>query len=112
MKRSNKDIGILKDNSGESMVEVLVAFTLLSIMLVLFAQGITWASKAEMNATNSRNAADKAMLEFQQTFDPNATDQIPGVFEDKLKRGEWTYTGEDGRIYSYVYYVAVNTNGG
>jgi hypothetical protein len=48
MKRLSKKICIIKDNSGESMVEVVVAFTLLSIMLVLFSQGISWATRSEV----------------------------------------------------------------
>lgn len=50
---------------GETMVEVLVAFVLLSIILVLFSQGIAWATRAESNATNNRKAADSAMEALQ-----------------------------------------------
>ena len=57
---------LLRDNSGETMVEGLVAFTLLSIMLVIFSQGIAWASKSEMNATKSRDGADDAMISLQR----------------------------------------------
>lgn len=51
---------------GETMVEVIVAFTLLSIILVLFSQGIAWATKSEARASDNRRAADSAMESLQQ----------------------------------------------
>jgi type II secretory pathway pseudopilin PulG len=55
----------LSGKRGETMVEVLVAFVLLAIILVLFSQGIAWATRAEANASNSREAADSAMEALQ-----------------------------------------------
>ena len=40
MRRISKTGSILRDNSGETIVEVLVAFTLLSIIMLMFSQGI------------------------------------------------------------------------
>ena len=54
-----------RDNSGETIVEVTVAFTLLAIMLVVFSQGIAFATRAEVNASRSRDLADAAMIELQ-----------------------------------------------
>ena len=55
-----------RDKRGETIIEVLVAFALLSIMLVLFSQGITAASKSDVKAMQTRTAADKAMLDLQK----------------------------------------------
>lgn len=75
MKLISKTGRILKSNSGETIVEVLVAFTVLSIMLIVFAQGIAWATSTEFNASESRNAADQAMVALQ---DQLATEATPG----------------------------------
>ena len=50
MKLIKKTSSIFGNNSGETMVEVLVAFTLLSIMLVAFSQGISWATNTVRSA--------------------------------------------------------------
>ena len=63
---------------GETMVEVLVAFVLLSIILVLFSQGIAWATRAEANASNSREAADSAMESLQHDL-ANGVTGVPNV---------------------------------
>ena len=55
----------INDNRGETIVEVIVAFALLSIMLVLFSQGLAAASRSDMKAMETRAAADRAMLQLQ-----------------------------------------------
>lgn len=66
MKMIKKTVSILKDTSGESIVEVLVAFSLLSILMVLFSQGLTSASLSEMNAKKNRESADQSMITLQK----------------------------------------------
>ena len=100
---------ILTDNSGETMVEVLVAFTMLSIMLVIFSQGLTWASKSEVQASKSRNNSDAAMKAFQTMCarGEKSTTPVPGLqspLSGRLRRGTYTYTGDNGRTYSFLYY--------
>ena len=56
----------INDNRGETIVEVIVAFALLSIMLVLFSQGLAAASRSDMKAMETRAAADRAMLQLQK----------------------------------------------
>lgn len=103
---------LLRDNSGETMVEVLVAFTLLSIMLVIFSQGLAYASKAEINAMKSREGADQAMNQLQAKLasGERATDyvQIVGTCGDRIKIETYT-VNVDGREYTYVYYEAIRT---
>ena len=104
IKRGN----LLLDNSGETMVEVLVAFTLLSIMLVVFAEGIAWATKSEVNASKSRRSADDSMKRCQTDIATGNFAVYPAGNVDlngQLYRGEKSYVGEDGNIYTYVYYV-------
>ena len=61
----NRISSILDDESGETIVEVVVAFALLSIMLVVFAQGLAWATSTEMNASEKRKTADDSMIQLQ-----------------------------------------------
>lgn len=64
----------LNNKKGETIVEVVVAFALLSIMLVIFTQGLAWASNTEMRASDNRKKADDTMISLQ---DKLATEQ-PG----------------------------------
>ncbi len=66
MKMFKKTASILKNTSGESIIEVLVAFTLLSIMLVVFSQGLASASVSEMKAKQTRDSADQSMIDLQR----------------------------------------------
>ena len=66
MKILKKTASILKNTSGESIIEVLVAFTLLSIMMVVFSQGLASASVSEVNAKKTRDSADQSMIVLQR----------------------------------------------
>lgn len=76
MKTINKTSKILKNNSGETMVEVMVAFTLLTIMMLIFSQGLAWATRSEVKASESRNAADNGMMSLQAIL---ASEDTPGA---------------------------------
>ena len=65
MRKLSKKTHILFDNSGETMVEVLVAFTVLSIMLLVFAEGLQMATRNTITADKSRDGADAAMATVQ-----------------------------------------------
>ena len=58
---SGKIRNLLKDNKGETILEGVVAFTLLTIMMVLFSQGIKYATMTNLRADETRNDSDKAM---------------------------------------------------
>lgn len=111
MRCINKNRSILADNSGETMVEVIVAFTLLSIMLLIFSQGISWAMSTEAKASNTRRNSDNAMkdLETRLANGQSNSNVIVGLgndnpFNGRLKKGSFAYIGDDGRTYTYVYY--------
>ncbi len=105
--------GHIIGNSGETIVEVMVAFTLLSIMMVIFSQGITWATKSEMNAVKNRTWADSALRDFQNKYSQkqlgpgfeaviDVSDRISGRVRRKVGTSVI-----DGQAYTYVYYEAV-----
>lgn len=75
MKMISKTRKLLLDNSGETMVEVIVAFTFLTIMLIVFSQGLAWATNSEARASASRNSADQAMTDLQAAL---AAEAVPG----------------------------------
>lgn len=102
MRRINKTTAMLIDNSGETIVEVTVAFTLLSIMLVIFSQGIAYATSAEVNASRSRNRADAAMIELQRTI---ATDSDSGYVQSLLFTVDGNYNA-----YYRLYTVRIGTD--
>lgn len=104
---------VLIDNSGESIVEVLVAFTLLSIMLVAFAQGISWATTTEYRASKTRQTADDSMIKLQQALAGQSGVEGVNCVQDseiELDSGakiyHYTYI-VDG--YSYVVYSTVGS---
>lgn len=73
MKLIRKNINPLEDNKGETIVEVVVAFTVLSIMMVLFSQGIAYASRIGIRADQNRDSADQAMMDLQEQIAGNIT---------------------------------------
>ena len=103
---------LIGDNSGETIVEVIVAFALLSIMLVLFSQGLAAASRSDMKAMETRGVADKAMLKLQQTkvdtgvTQPNKA-QAAEVDNNLIYRQVYEIIDEQtGEKYIYVVYSA------
>ena len=99
----NKIKSILADTSGETIVEVLVAFMLLSIILLMFAQGITSASKAEITATRNRNNADQAMIDLKNKLASGSPDTSDG----SITKDSSISVG-DGNITPYIYTVNGN----
>ena len=112
MKCKKEAVKILNNNSGETIAEVLVAFILLTIMLVIYAQGIALATNSEMKANKSRTGADKALKQVQDDIaDRNPYDltenyQVPVYLDTKIRHKTYVVT-VDGNTYSYVYYEPI-----
>lgn len=107
MKLLYKTKSYLADNSGETIVEVLVAFTVLSILLVLFAEGITFATTSEANARKRREASDNAMIELQEKVsngEYRRKIRVNNVSSNVLYRCEYEIT-VDGNTYTYYVYT-------
>ena len=103
MKKFKKTGMILKDTSGETMVEVLVAFALLSIIMLIFSQGLASATKSEMNAKQNRDSADNTMIKLQQKLASDISDNGIDVSE------KTSLTVGDGTVKTYAYTVYGNT---
>lgn len=114
MRRISKTGFVLTDNSGETMVEVLVAFALLSIMLLIFSQGLAWATTAEARAYDSRIAADQAMADLKTELATSGTARPVtriNYFNDRIKRFTYTYN-INGQTFTYIHYEPIVTGGG
>ena len=66
MKIIAKTKAVLKEQKAETMVEVIVAFVVLSIVLVMFSQGLNYATTAEVYAIENGRACDKAVINLQR----------------------------------------------
>ena len=71
MKIIAKTKAVFADNKAETIMEVLVAFLVLTIVMVLFAQGISYANVAEMYALNNGKTSDDSLFELQKTISGN-----------------------------------------
>ncbi|MBR4557402.1 MAG: hypothetical protein IKO15_07975 [Clostridiales bacterium] len=109
MKCKRKAFNTLKDNSGETIAEVLVAFILLTIMLLIYSQGIALATNSEMKADKSRTGADKAMKQVQDDIADNDEShrtenyRVPVYLDTRIIHKTYEFS-VDGKTYSYVYY--------
>ena len=118
MKCVRNTVNILKDESGETIAEVLIAFILLTIVLLIYSQGIAMATKSEFNADNSRTGADQAMKQVQDDITDYKGDdivdcedlteqyQVPGYLDTRIVHNSYTVT-VDGKTYTYVYYEPI-----
>lgn len=66
MKIIAKTKAVLREQKAETMVEVVVAFVVLSIVLVMFSQGLKYATTAEVYAVENGKACDKAVINLQR----------------------------------------------
>ena len=99
-----KTANLIEDNKGETIVEVVVAFAVLSIMLVMFAQGISYATNTSVRASKTREESDKAMLDLQKDMVTETADPIP-VSGEVLVYRQVRDIEVDGTKYYYVVYV-------
>ena len=108
MRLIRKTYRILGDNSGKTMVEVIVAFALLSIMLLAFSEGIAWATRTEINASKSRSSADIAMRVFQEYIATGSVDSSNYDCVVELDDDDVTVTEVDGGWLKKKYTVKVD----
>lgn len=95
---------ILRDNKGESIAEVMVAFLVLSIMMALFAQGLRYVGTARSYAIEECDAADTAMLELQKTIN-KANQGQPSLAFTTGKDKQTAVTGSSTGLVAHQYQV-------
>lgn len=105
MKIIRKTFNLIEDNKGETIVEVVVAFAVLSIMMVMFAQGIAFATNSSVRASKTREKSDKAMIALQKKMVSETANKVPVAGEILVHRQVRKVTLEDGTEYYYVVYV-------
>lgn len=113
MKIIAKTKAVLFTNKAETMVEVTVAFLVLSIVMALFAQGMRFANKAETFALDRSRNSDSALKDLLDTaingtgkaYGGTVTyDNLNGNSDDLLKYRIYTVPAADGGD-NFVYYV-------
>ena len=97
------------------MAEVIIAFALLAIMLLVFSQGIAGATRSQFYATKSRTTADIAMRALHEYIATNNIDSsnyscsvTVDVEENQLDGGWLKYeyvVTVDGDSYNYFKYA-------
>ncbi len=117
MKIIAKTKAVLFANKAESMVEVIVAFVVITIVMALFAQGMNYATTAEKYAIDNTKDNDTAMLRLQRTVtgvaDEAQSTPITGFPErlelnnkpNMLKLTEYKVVCGGGPSNVYYYYV-------
>ena len=101
---------LLKDTKGETIIEVVVAFTLLTIMMLLFSQGIKYATMTNMRADDTRSDSDLAMegLQAEVASDKSTAMPVNDIEGNNVYRKRYVIT-VDGQHYTYVVYSADGT---
>lgn len=99
MRMIRKNGQLLGENKGETIVEVVVAFAVLSIMMVMFSQGIAHATRTGVLADQTRDNADQAMIGLQERIakKKNPPPKVPItqngvlVYRQVYSDGSYTY---------------------
>lgn len=112
MKMIAKTKEILLEQKAESMIEVIVAFLVLSIIMVLFAQGISFSNRAESYAIGRSRDSDSAMKELMDSIVTGSGSAVGGTVHhesldgqaNKLKLRMYTVTPSGGGD-NFIYYV-------
>lgn len=89
MKILAKTKAVLMANKAESIVEVIVAFVVITIVMAMFAQGMNYVTSAEKYAIENTKDNDTAMLRLQRTVtgvaDEADSDEISSAEKLKLQ---------------------------
>ncbi len=114
MKIIAKTKAVLISNKAETLVEVIVAFAVLTIVCVLLGQGMSYAQRIEGFAIEKTNACDSAMKLLQKTVTKggNGAETLSTEVKDldnkekvlKLTKYEVEVV-ERGSVVKYYYYV-------
>ena len=87
MKIIAKTKAVLREQKAETMVEVVVAFVVLSIVMVMFSQGLKYATTAEVYAVENGKACDKAMINLQRFITGHPDEQGNNIPSSPLDDG-------------------------
>ena len=100
MKRNNTR-NFIHSNSGETLVEIMVAFIVLMIVVAMFTGAVTSASAAINNSIDIRRTSDNEYTELHKEL--NKEDRDSTYVSPFLQQGinkETTITGTDGNSIS------------
>ena len=108
MKIIGKTKAILIANKAESIVEVVIAFVVMTIVLALFGQGMRYAAVAENHAIDRTRDSDNALRRLQNTVTGKANQATSHNVTDKKLKLE---TGDDKMLKLTRYSVELPDGG-
>lgn len=97
MKIFHSENSISHNNKGETLVEILVSFMVLTIVLAMFAGAITSASAAGENSISKRRVSDDEYENLHQLLLSEEFSDTPGSKSTGVKK-ETTITGADPSV--------------
>ena len=83
MKIIGKTKSIMLANKAESIVEVVIAFVVMTMVMALFAQGIRYSAIAENHAIERTKDSDAALKRLQNTVTGKADQAASKNITDK-----------------------------
>lgn len=108
MKIIGKTKAILLANKAESIVEVVIAFVVMTMVMALFAQGIRYSAVAENHAIERSKDSDAALRRLQNTVTGKANQATSSDISDK----ELTLKISDKKMLKLTMYTVTLPNGG
>lgn len=102
------DKRIRKNNHGETLVEILVAFVVLTIVLAMFAGAISSASAAGNNSISKRRGSDKEYEELHQVLLNEEFSGAPGSSSTGTKKESDLTGGDDSPVYNLTAYKYIS----
>lgn len=108
MKIIGKTKAILLANKAESIVEVVIAFVVMTMVMALFAQGIRYSAVAENHAIERSKDSDAALRRLQNTVTGKANQATSSNISDK----ELTLKISDKKMLKLTMYTVTLPNGG
>jgi len=103
-----KTKAILLANKAESIVEVVIAFVVMTMVMALFAQGIRYSAVAENHAIERSKDSDAALRRLQNTVTGKANQATSSNISDK----ELTLKISDKKMLKLTMYTVTLPNGG
>lgn len=108
MKIIGKTKAILLANKAESIVEVVIAFVVMTMVMALFAQGIRYSAVAENHAIERSKDSDAALRRLQNTVTGKANQATSSDISDK----ELSLKISDKKMLKLTMYTVTLPNGG
>ncbi len=95
----------IRNNSGETLVEIMVAFIVLMIIVAMFTGAVNFASSAINNSTDIRRTSDREYSELRTELNKESRNSsyVSALLQPGIK-SETTVTATDGSTVTLTAY--------